>query len=124
MINFIQLNQNLTKAGWDGKIISTLILDNIHDKLNDKHVDIIDVIGYIHENSIQMNMDKSTILNNYFDHVIRNKRDFVSRELLNIISDILHCSDAKPDVTICYCCHQLRRLYTNPGLVANSVMRF
>lgn len=124
MINFIQLNQNLTKAGWDGKIISTLVLDNIHDKLNDKRVDIVDVIGYIHENSIQMNMDKSTILNNYFDHVIRNKREFVSRELLNIISDILHCSDAKPDVTICYCCHQLRRLYTNPGLVANCAIRF
>ena len=119
MINFIQLNQNLSKVDWEGKIINQLILDKIHEKLNDKDIHVNDVIKYIHENSICINMDKSTILNNYFDHIIRNKPHFVSSEFLNIISEILHCSDAKPDVTMTYGCHQLRRLYTKTGLVAN-----
>ncbi len=30
MINFIQLNQNLSKVDWEGKIINQLILDKIH----------------------------------------------------------------------------------------------
>ena len=119
MINFIQLNQNLTKIDWEGKIINTQILENINVKLNDTENPIADVIQYIHDNSICINMDKSTIMNNYFDYVIRNKPQCISSEFLNIIGEILHCSDAKPDITMVYACHQLRRLYTKTGLVAN-----
>jgi DNA polymerase III delta prime subunit len=119
MINFIQLNQNLSKSEWDGKIISKLILDEIHNKLHNEMIDIDDVIVYIHVNSIKINMDKSAILNNYFDYVIRNLREHISSEFLNILGDILHCADAKPDITVSYFCHQLRALYTKPGLVEN-----
>ena len=119
MINFIQLNQNLSKMDWEGKIINTQILENINEKLNDTETPIADVIQYIHDNSICINMDKSTIMNNYFDYIIRNKPHSISGEFLNIISEILHCSDAKPDITMVYACHQLRKLYTKTGLVAN-----
>lgn len=119
MINFIQLNQNLSKMDWEGKIINTQILENINEKLNDTETPIIDVIQYIHDNSICINMDKSTIMNNYFDYIIRNKPQCISGEFLNIIGEILHCSDAKPDITMVYACHQLRKLYTKAGLVAN-----
>jgi replication factor C subunit 3/5 len=119
MINFIQLNQNLSKMDWEGKIINTQILEKINEKLNDAEIAIADVIQYIHDNSICINMDKSTIMNNYFDYLIRNKPQCISCEFLNIISEILHCSDAKPDITMIYACHQLRRLYTKTGLVAN-----
>lgn len=119
MINFIQLNQNLSKMDWEGKIINTQILENINEKLNDTEIPIADVIQYVHDNSICINMDKSTIMNNYFDYIIRNKPQCISGEFLNIIGEILHCSDAKPDITMVYACHQLRRLYTKTGLVAN-----
>ena len=119
MINFIQLNQNLSKMDWEGKIINTQILENINEKLNDTETPITDVIQYIHDNSICINMDKSTIMNNYFDYIIRNKPQCISGEFLNIIGEILHCSDAKPDITMVYACHQLRRLYTKTGLVPN-----
>ena len=119
MINFIQLNQNLSKMDWEGKIINTQILENINEKLNDTETPITDVIQYIHDNSICINMDKSTIMNNYFDYIIRNKPQCISGEFLNIIGEILHCSDANPDITMVYACHQLRRLYTKTGLVPN-----
>jgi len=119
MINFIQLNQNLSSMDWDGKIINKQILEKIHEKLNDNSVVIVDIIQYIHDNSICINMDKSTIMNNYFDYIIRNKPHCISGEFLNIIGEILHCSDAKPDITLSYGCNQLRRLYTKTGLVAN-----
>ena len=119
MINFIQLNQNLSKMDWEGKIINTQILENINEKLNDTETPIADVIQYIHDNSICINMDKSTIMNNYFDYIIRNKPQCISGEFLNIIGEILHCSDAKPDITMVYACHQLRKLYTKTGLVPN-----
>ncbi len=119
MINFIQLNQNLTKVDWEGKIINKDILEKIHEKLNEPETPVTDVIQYIHDNSIRINMDKSTVMNNYFDYIIRNRLNVVSAEFLNIISEILHITDAKPDITLVYGCHQLRRLYTTPGLVAN-----
>ena len=103
--------KTLNRYIWDGKIINTLILDDIHYQLNDKNADIINVIEYIHEKSIQINMDKSTILNNYFDYIIRNKRECVSVAFLNIISNILHNSDAKSNIIVSYFCHQLRKLY-------------
>ena len=118
MINFIQLNQNLTKLDWEGKIINTQILLKIHELLNYSDVPVTDVIQYIHDNSIRINMDMSTILSNYFDCVIRTKPECISHEFLNIIGEILHCTDAKPEIKILYGCHQLRRLYANSGLVA------
>ena len=96
-----------------------LILDEIHNKLSNVAINIDDAIVYIHVNSIKINMDKSAILNNYFDYVIRNLREHVTSEFLNILGDILHCADAKPDITVSYFCHQLRALYTRPGLVEN-----
>ena len=119
MINFIQLNQNLSKSEWEGKIISKLILREIHNKLGDTTIDVNDVICYIHANSIKINMDKSAILNSYFDNVIRTMPGHVSSELLNIIGNILHCTDAKPDIAVNYFCHQLRALYAKTGLVEN-----
>lgn len=119
MINFIQLNQNLSQLEWENKIVNKSILDEIHTKLSNENEQIVDIIRYIHLNSIQINIDKSTILNNYFDYIIRNKPDLVLPQFLNIISDILHCSDAKTDIMLSYCCHQLRGLYTKIGLVAN-----
>lgn len=119
MINFIQLNQNLSQLEWENKIVNRSILEGIHMKLSDKFEKIADIIGYIHLNSIQINIDKSTIMNNYFDFVIRNKSELVTPQFLNIIGDILHSSDAKTDVALSYCCHQLRALYEKIGLVAN-----
>jgi hypothetical protein len=119
MINFIQLNQNLSQLEWENKIVNRSILEGIHMKLSDKCEKIADIIGYIHSNGVQINIDKSTIMHNYFDFVIRNKSELVTPQFLNIIGDILHSSDAKTDVALSYCCHQLRALYEKIGLVAN-----
>jgi len=119
MINFIQLNQNLSQSEWDDKIVNKYILEEIHTKLSNSNEKIVDIVNYIHLNSKQINIDKSTIMNNYFDFIIRNKHKLVTPAFLNIVSDILHCNDAKIDIKIGYFCNQLRLLYTKIGLVAN-----
>jgi DNA polymerase III delta prime subunit len=71
MINFIQLNKNL--SDWNKNIIHQSMWEMFHhDLLNATVTD--DTIFYkIHEMSIQYNMDKKNILQNYFHFIIRNK---------------------------------------------------
>jgi DNA polymerase III delta prime subunit len=96
MINFIQLNQNLTSREWEGKVISQSVLETIHMQLINPNENASEIINCIHENSIQYNMDKITILHKYLDYVIRHKQECVDRTFLNIVSEIVHTTDAKP----------------------------
>jgi replication factor C subunit 3/5 len=86
MINFIQLNQNITQ--WEENIITDEIWENIFCLL-EKGV-FVDIINYIHEISIQYNTDKKNILKSYFQHVIRNKKQFITPEYLKQVERIMH----------------------------------
>ena len=90
MINFIQLNQNVKI--WETNIISNTIWENIYCLLldNDNSKEIIE---YIHDISIQYNIDKKNIIKNFFNYIIRNKKELISSELLNIIENIMHTTD-------------------------------
>ena len=110
MINFMQLNQNISSTEWEGKIISHTILDNIHNRIQDTSDSVATIIDAIYTVSVTINMDRRTILNNYFDYVIRNKPECVSSEFLHIIDTAVHCSDADPDTVVRYVCHHLRGL--------------
>ena len=113
MINFMQLNQNISSTEWEGKIISHTILDNIHNRIQDTSDSVATIIDAIYTVSVTINMDRRTILNNYFDYVIRNKPECVSSEFLHIIDTAVHCSDADPDTVVRYVCHHLRGLVDN-----------
>jgi replication factor C subunit 3/5 len=86
MINFIQLNQNITQ--WEENIITDEIWENIFHLL-EKGV-FVDIISYIHEISIQYNTDKKNILKSYFQHIIRNKKQFITPEYLKQVERIMH----------------------------------
>ena len=96
MINFIQLNQNIT--AWNSTIITNEIWENIHQLLIGENYNIKScIIDYISNISIEYNIDKKSIIKNYFDYIIRNKKCLITSELLNIIEILMHSNDSNND---------------------------
>jgi replication factor C subunit 3/5 len=98
MINFIQLNQNITE--WESNIITDEIWENIHQKLAAGVSSV--VMQYLHEISQKYNIDKKNIMKNYFNYIIRNKKDVVSAKFLNIVEVIFHSNDSNMNHVILY----------------------
>ena len=90
MINFLQLNQNITM--WEENIITDEIWENLHIFLSDKGV-VNDWKTKMNSISIQYNMDKKGILKNYFNYIIRKKSEVVSEDFLTIAEMIMHSND-------------------------------
>ena len=113
MINFIQLNQNLKSCEWEGKIINKSILENVHRQLIDPRENVATIIENIHQNSIQYNMDKNTIIHCYLDYIIRDKSEYIDSKILNIISEIIHTTDTKPIHVLNYFAHSIHAHFSN-----------
>jgi replication factor C subunit 3/5 len=108
MINFIQLNQNITE--WESNIITDEIWENIHQKLA---VGVSSVVmQYLHEISQKYNIDKKNIMKNYFNYIIRNKKNVVSAKFLNIVEVIFHSNDSNMNHVILYFIENLIELYS------------
>lgn len=88
MINFIQLNQNITDC--DYNIIDNSVLENIHDLLVSGASTAVE---YIHDISIQYNSDKKNIIKKYFNYIIRNKKELVKPDFLNIVEVLMHSNN-------------------------------
>jgi replication factor C subunit 3/5 len=98
MINFIQLNQNITE--WESNIITDEIWENLHTHLisgvSQK------VIQYLHDISEGYNIDKKNIIKNYFNYVIRNKKNVISPKFLNVVEVIAHSNDSNINHILSY----------------------
>jgi replication factor C subunit 3/5 len=106
MINFIQLNQNVTI--WETNIISNKIWEKIYDLLSSPNKNNGEIIDYIHSISIQYNIDKKNIMKNYFNYIIRNKKSGITIELLSIIENIMHTTDTNIGHILEYFIHTLK----------------
>jgi hypothetical protein len=88
MINFIQLHQNITD--WESTIITDNTWESIYDMLTSGDDESETIISFIHKISIQYNIDKKTILKQYFDYIIRNKPEEITPSFLNVVEVIIH----------------------------------
>jgi replication factor C subunit 3/5 len=109
MINFIQLNQNISE--WESNIITDEIWEKIHTMLTTKGSCSSTIFDYINNISIQYNVDKKTIMKNYFNYVIRNKKELIEPKLLNIIEGAMHVTDSNIQHILQYFINHLRNLY-------------
>lgn len=109
MINFIQLNQNIVE--WESTIINDSIWEHIHLSLITPTKVHTEIIQYIHDISIQYNMDKKNIIKNYFDFVISKKKELVTCEFLNIVENVSHCNDSNIGHILEYFIYALASLY-------------
>jgi replication factor C subunit 3/5 len=87
MINFIQLNQNITH--WEENIITDEIWENIYTILQEPN-NFNNLIQYIHKISIQYNTDKKNILKYYYQYIIRNKKHIITTDYLKKVESIMH----------------------------------
>lgn len=114
MINFIQLNYICDKKIVPQKpnidnvnaCVSNTIQRNILI-INDEVWDIIycmlggnkkneEIIQYIHEMSIQYNIDKQTLLTMYLDYTVQNKSEIIDSKYLDNVENIIHVLDGVP----------------------------
>ena len=97
MINFLQLNQNITL--WEDNIITDAVWEDLHVFLilkgtktgNENGDDCKEKINNI---SNKFNLDKKSILKNYFNYIIRKKSETISSELLTILEMVMHSNDS------------------------------
>jgi len=118
MINFIQLNQNITM--WEENIVTDEVWENIHEFLKvvscfaeTKDVNPKSVRHTVHssdgvwkekinEISNKFNLDKKSILKNYFNYIIRKKPDIISDRFLTILEMLMHSNDSNIDHILQY----------------------
>ena len=98
MINFIQINQNT--EDWQKTIITDALFENILSLIRSQQYSEKEFRLYIHVVSIQYNTDKRTIINLFFNYLIRNHTGIITNTLLDDIETIVHSSETALDYTI------------------------
>ena len=99
MVNFIQLNQG-SITNWNLNIITDTVYSDLHCLFISK--DSSTIIKYMHEKSIQYNIDKRNILKSYFNFIIRKRKGNISPAFLNKIENVLHTNDIHMDDIVRY----------------------
>ena len=92
MINFIQLNQNINQ--WENNIITDDIFEKIHCLLINTTTEKNEIFDFINNISIQYNTDKKTLIKNYFNYIIRNKKTIINNEFLKLVESTMHVTDS------------------------------
>ena len=101
MINFIQLHQN--GKGIESNIITNSVWIQLKEILNDVNQD--DIQKYIHDISIKYNIDKKTIIKQYYNYIVRNHPELLTVKYLRAIEVIMHIDDTNCENIINYMKH-------------------
>jgi len=86
MINYIQLNQHTTIL--PEEIVNNQLWENIYNMLSKSEYKLCK--KYIYDISVQYNLDKRSILVQYFNFIIQYKPDLITNDLLSYIENIVH----------------------------------
>jgi len=105
MINFIQLHQSHEIL--QTNIITPSVWENMNNILDNN--DINNINNYIHTTSIKYNIDKKTIIKQYYNYIIRNHQEKITIKFLNQVEIILHNDNSNINNTINY----MKQISTN-----------
>ena len=101
MINFIQLHQN--GKGIESNIITNSIWIQLKEIINDENH--ADIQTYIHDISIKYNVDKKTIIKQYYNYIVRNHPEMITIQYLRDIEVVMHMDDTDCENIINYMKH-------------------
>lgn len=108
MINFIQSNQNLNED------VLNIIDSNIWEELLNKiimHEKLNKIASYIHNVSINYNIDKKNIIKDFLNYIIRTHSEYLNRDFLNFVENLMHAQNQNNyDVYINYSISKLMSL--------------
>jgi DNA polymerase III delta prime subunit len=103
MINFIQLNQNLLLE--KDNIISSEVWDtfiHLFSSKKDEHDKHIDVKKFMNMISINYNIDKKQIINEFYNYLILKHNDIIVPSIINNIEKMIHNYDCDIDILVDY----------------------
>uniref|UniRef100_A0A6C0ESL6 AAA+ ATPase domain-containing protein n=1 Tax=viral metagenome TaxID=1070528 RepID=A0A6C0ESL6_9ZZZZ len=116
MINFIQTNQDILKNQKNDKynivkfnIIDNKIWENILIQIKDKK-NIEEINLYIHNISINYNIDKKNIIKDFINYIIRNKSNILNSKFFNFVENLMHSQNLNNHIHIYYSLSQLSEL--------------
>jgi replication factor C subunit 3/5 len=114
MINFIQLNQNLKENDWRTNVMNNTLLEKLHGILTEQKTEdsIINLMKFVHQLSIQYNIDKKQVMQSYFNFIIRSRPDLITIELLSFMEEIIHNPDASIETLLNYFYLKLNTFYS------------
>jgi DNA polymerase III delta prime subunit len=93
MINFMQTNQNQLNET-EFNIIDNDVWQTLYFKfINGEKLE--DIIIFIHNLSMNYNIDKKNIIKYYLNYIIRNKSEVVTSDFLSFVENIMHFQDCK-----------------------------
>ena len=108
MINFIQSNQDSIKNNLDFDIIDKDVWESLIEKLIHKE-NIITIYNFIHLISIKYNIDKKNIITDFLNYIIRNHQEYLSRDFLFFIENLMHSPVQNNNIFINYSLSRLLR---------------
>ena len=106
MINYMQSNEEIIHTK---KIIQNKVWDDFTKNIKKKSVN--DNIKFINDMSINYNIAKKNIIKNYLNYIIRYKKQYVTREFLNFVENIMHTNDLNIDYTCNYTILSLKKIF-------------
>ena len=105
MINFIQTNQ-------DNKNNEIKIIDNNNWEILIKKIvskeKIEDLYNYIHNLSINYNIDKKNIIKFFLNYIIRNNPQIITTSFLYFVENIMHSQEVNNNIYINYALTKLQ----------------
>ena len=105
MINFIQLNQNLNIKDWEETIVTDFVFESMYNFLKrpvERNSLFYDEIkNYIHNISIQYNINKKSLLIKYYNWILRNRPEEITSDFLLKLKNTVHnTGDVPIDILI------------------------
>ena len=102
MINFMQSNQDLVKyAEQDIKIIDHDIWNSLLQMLIQREkLELMQI--FIHNVSIQYNIDKKNIIKDFLNYIIRNHNAYLSADFLDFVENLMHSHIQNNNIYISY----------------------
>jgi DNA polymerase III delta prime subunit len=92
IINFMQLNHQ--HIHMQNMSVSHQTWANMREVLS--RGDIDSLVEFVRDTCTRYNIDARSLLNKYFNYVVRNLEDELTPELLNMAESIVHASDETP----------------------------
>lgn len=107
MINFIQSNQNLENESLN--IIDDDVWESLLKKILDKEKTEC-ITKYIHQISIDYNIDKKNIIKDFLNYIIKTHSKYINDKLLDFIENLLHSQNQNINIHIHYSISKLSSL--------------
>jgi replication-associated recombination protein RarA len=103
LINEYNIKYNPNSKGIESNIITNSVWIQLKEILNDINQD--DIQKYIHDISIKYNIDKKTIIKQYYNYIVRNHPELLTVKYLRAIEVIMHIDDTNCENSINYMKH-------------------